>query len=206
MPLLLNVPYCEKDQAKSLGAKWSTELKRWYVTDRKDYSKFVRWLDGNTVVCDQIYLVEGMKTCYACKKMTRVICFGIEKCFDISLQEDELSSKTIHLASIGAGIPSALAEELKKRYDYKRGFSKTVGYSYNANHCCHCKRMQGNYFLFDEVDSPFFVDGKATAEKLTLHRIVLPYDICVSADVGYGTEDHLIKKYAKLLDSDLQWK
>lgn len=29
--LLLNVPYEEKDEAKSLGAKWNPELKKWYI-------------------------------------------------------------------------------------------------------------------------------------------------------------------------------
>ena len=41
--LLLNVPYAEKDEAKSLGAKWNPKLKKWYVTNSKDYYKFIKW-------------------------------------------------------------------------------------------------------------------------------------------------------------------
>ena len=42
MALILNVPYSEKDQAKSLGARWNPELKKWYVERRKDYNKFIK--------------------------------------------------------------------------------------------------------------------------------------------------------------------
>ena len=31
MSLIIDVPYAEKDEAKSLGAKWNPNLKKWYV-------------------------------------------------------------------------------------------------------------------------------------------------------------------------------
>ena len=31
MSLFLNVPYNEKDEAKSLGALWNPQRKKWYV-------------------------------------------------------------------------------------------------------------------------------------------------------------------------------
>ena len=31
MRLYLNVPYGEKDSAKSLGAKWDAEVRKWYT-------------------------------------------------------------------------------------------------------------------------------------------------------------------------------
>lgn len=33
--LYLNVPYREKDEAKSLGACWNPAAKKWYVNDKK---------------------------------------------------------------------------------------------------------------------------------------------------------------------------
>lgn len=40
----INCPYTEKDQAKSLGAKWDNTNKSWYVPTGLDLSKFEKWL------------------------------------------------------------------------------------------------------------------------------------------------------------------
>lgn len=38
--LYLDVPYKEKDEAKSLGARWDPEKKKWYTTYKKNYHLF----------------------------------------------------------------------------------------------------------------------------------------------------------------------
>ena len=38
------LPYEEKDEAKSLGAKWNPELKKWYIQNTKDCGKFMKWI------------------------------------------------------------------------------------------------------------------------------------------------------------------
>ncbi|MCE3263042.1 MAG: hypothetical protein K0R43_2121 [Pseudoduganella sp.] len=40
---VLNVPYAEKDEAKSLGAKWDATRKKWYVPDGVNAEPFSRW-------------------------------------------------------------------------------------------------------------------------------------------------------------------
>lgn len=40
----LNVPYAEKDEAKSLGARWNPTRKRWYVPDGVAVEPFQKWL------------------------------------------------------------------------------------------------------------------------------------------------------------------
>ena len=39
----LKVPFAEKDQAKSLGARWNGELKVWYVPPGTDSAPFAKW-------------------------------------------------------------------------------------------------------------------------------------------------------------------
>ena len=39
----LNCPFAEKDEAKSLGARWDGVKKRWY-TEAADLAPFGRWL------------------------------------------------------------------------------------------------------------------------------------------------------------------
>lgn len=44
---LLEVPYSEKEQAKALGARWASDLKKWYVPAGEDLGPFARWLPGS---------------------------------------------------------------------------------------------------------------------------------------------------------------
>lgn len=42
----LKVPFKEKDQAKSLGARWNAEAKLWYVPQGIDTAPFEKWLSS----------------------------------------------------------------------------------------------------------------------------------------------------------------
>lgn len=78
--LLLDVPYDERNEAKNLGARWSPDYKKWYVEKREDYGKFIKWMgDDKLLVLDNLYLIEGIHTCFKCGKDTRVIGFGLDK-------------------------------------------------------------------------------------------------------------------------------
>ena len=46
MTTFLDVPFRDKDQAKSLGARWDASAKRWFVPAGKDLSPFRVWLPG----------------------------------------------------------------------------------------------------------------------------------------------------------------
>ncbi|HEX2546758.1 MAG TPA: DUF5710 domain-containing protein [Ramlibacter sp.] len=49
MRTYLNCPFAEKDEAKTLGARWDAAKKRWYVQDVKDLSPFERWMSEEGV-------------------------------------------------------------------------------------------------------------------------------------------------------------
>ena len=42
--IILEVPFVEKDKAKSLGAWWDPDLKKWYVPNGTDPEPFNRWI------------------------------------------------------------------------------------------------------------------------------------------------------------------
>ena len=42
-PILLEVPFQEKDQAKQLGARWNPLLRKWFVPEGLDAARFARW-------------------------------------------------------------------------------------------------------------------------------------------------------------------
>lgn len=41
--IALKVPFNEKDQAKSLGARWNAESKHWYIPQGVDAAPFEKW-------------------------------------------------------------------------------------------------------------------------------------------------------------------
>lgn len=60
--------------------------------------------------------------------------------------------------------------------------------------------IQGDFFLFGEVDSPFFVDSIEKAKQLKLYKVPLKNDLIVDLDIGFGSEDYLIEQYAQKFD------
>ena len=50
----LKVPFSEKDQAKSLGARWNGELKLWYVPIGVEAAPFSKWFSDSPPVAVSI--------------------------------------------------------------------------------------------------------------------------------------------------------
>lgn len=46
MRVNLACPFSEKDEAKSLGARWDPARKTWYVENPDDLQPFARWIRG----------------------------------------------------------------------------------------------------------------------------------------------------------------
>ena len=217
--LLLNVPYIEKDKAKKLGAKWSPELKKWYVKNKEDYYKFISWIEpyGNIVVIDALYLIEGIQKCFRCDKETRVIGFGIDKHFSIDkmyeLQEnynenikdalEEINQNDIHIVGPITPIPEVLMEYIKSKYNYKLRYSKTTKTSNISNCCEYCDVLQGDFFLFNEVDSPFFIHSPEDVKKLKIYKIRLKHDLIINAEDGWASFDEMFKKYGHIISLDI---
>ena len=42
----LNVPFKEKDEVKSLGARWNPTAKHWYIPEGLDDIPFTKWMDA----------------------------------------------------------------------------------------------------------------------------------------------------------------
>ncbi len=174
----------------------------------KDYHKYIKWILGDKeqvyILCDYFYIVEGLHRCFKCRKLTRVIGYGVKKYFDVcnpELYGDEkawsFEDDEIHIASHIYPLPEKLLNYLKDKYGYYESYSKTIQSSYLANHCSNCKVIQGDFFLFGEVDSPFFIDSEERARKLKLYKVPLKNDIIVEADTE---QFEVIKKVIDLCD------
>lgn len=102
----------------------------------------------------------------------------------------DIVSKQEH-AKWGDSFLNVMSKDLQKAFPGMSGFS---------NHCSNCKVIQGDFYLFGEVDSPFFIDSEERAKQLKLYKIPLKNDIIVEADIGWGSEDWMIEAFAENMD------
>ncbi len=229
MSLYLNIPYNEKDEAKALGAKWNPKVKKWYIdTLPKQYVRFSKWIlkdsDEADIAMEYIFIVEGQRNCWKCKHSTRVIGLGVGEFVHIYDESDkpeyelfedsEELGEELHLAWVDEenDIPPKLLQYLKENYSVKTGYSKTIGGKCFANHCDCCGTLQGNWFLFNEPDSPLTsnVDGSELVErmrKLKIKGIPIEDNLLLEWNIGLCSNDYAYFKYGQyeelILSSDI---
>ena len=98
-------------------------------------------------------------------------------------------------------LPKMLMDFVQYKYNYRKRYSKTTNTTDWANGCDTCDALQGNHYLYEEVDSPFWIEDELSASKLKLYRIPLEYAIVLDdININIGSNDYMIKKYAHIID------
>lgn len=219
MRLYLNVPYREKDEAKALGAKWDAKVKKWYIDVKpEEYVKFSKWIlrdtDDAIIATEYIHIIEGMQKCWKCGQSTKVIGLGIGEFIHIYEEMDEPKyeifedyvdpGEEVHLAWVEeeSDIPPKLLKYIKENYSVRTGYSKTIGGKSFANHCDCCGALQGNWFIFNEPDSPLSscVDGNELVErmnKLKIKSIPIEDNLQLHWNIGFCSNDYAYLKYGQ---------
>lgn len=214
MRLYLNVPYAEKEEAKRLGAKWDTRVKKWYTdAPRSEYVRFAKWLlrdtDDVVIAAEYLYLIEGMQTCWKCGQKTVVVGLGIGEHVHVFGEPDDpqievLEDDDVHLAWAERedDIPPQLLRYMKAHYPVRVGYSKTLGRESFANHCACCGALQGNWFLFHEPDSPLAADvsGQELVDRmraLKIRGIPIESDLPLAWEMGYGSNDFAYMEFGQ---------
>ena len=217
--IYLNVPYNEKEQAKSLGARWDAKVKKWFFHGAvSEFSKFGKWIaDGyeqTLIVYECFHIIESLRTCFKCGENTRVIGFGIREHSILMDNDDDTYSiddpddfpemeNEIYLAwsADEEEIPPLILSYIKSKYSVKTGYSSVVGSCF-ANHCDHCGVIQGNNYLFDE-DSPLNTMTPVEEEliermsKLKIYNIYTDVALPLRWNHGYCSNDWAYFAYCK---------
>lgn len=188
MTLYLNVPYSEKDEAKALGAKWNPGVKKWYVESKHNYHKFVRWYkfsNTSVIVCDRLLIAVSKRSCFRCKNETPVISLATDDYVDIK-EKPMIYKGKIVLISEPENIPGPLRFYLKDAYNFHYGTSSIIPTGYFANHCVHCKVIQGNNYLYEEPSGPFYFYPKSKRKELIFYSIKLQDDLELGGSLTFG--------------------
>lgn len=197
--LLLDVPFSEKDKAKSLGAKWNPKLKKWYVLEPKNYFKFKKWIgsvydenaDDNLIICNHLYVATTEIKCFKCENNTTIIGFGIDDYVYITYGEYTFKSfydysvRDIHFAGFIEGVPKYINEIFLKKY--KNIFNKRIKSIDNfQNYCQHCGAVLNDWYIFKKVGAPFCItsiEQIKQLESINITKINLDFDFIAYADI-----------------------
>jgi hypothetical protein len=203
MRIRLNVPFHEKDKAKELGARWDQNAKTWYLWDYAKIDEFSEWLDGDycIYITEKLYLAKGIRECWHCGKGTPVYSVGATK---TAYKDKEWKFyPRFYLVNNVSGYSKAFETVLRQTNgQFRISYSKTTGTSYLNNHCSGCGRMQGDNFLYEEIDAVFSPTEAKDAEGIRLMEFSLEFDIgmlgCMFFSINNGrSSNELIFKHAK---------
>ncbi|WP_248767663.1 DUF5710 domain-containing protein [Pseudomonas sp. MWU12-2345] len=209
----LAVPFSEKDEAKSLGARWDPSLKNWYIPVGVEIGPLLRWLPVTQqadlehgpefcVRAPYYYVMESISHCWGCSNLTRVFSFKLPEQheeFDYYENEDEDFTLTSNLgewkchgyrgtvSNIDSLSPLVTKQIHRFTTKFKLAYSKTAGSRYLMNHCEHCGAKLGDFFMHSEPGGAFFPTSPDEAQRMTLIKINERFD--ANCSVGFATED-----------------
>ncbi|MCW3468025.1 DUF5710 domain-containing protein [Chitinophaga nivalis] len=206
MSLQLNVPFAEKDAAKSKGAMWDPATKIWYLPeDRYERLPEVeQWIPApNTpiILPTELTVAQADRPCWKCQHPNQVIAVGSYYFYEKDINErDEtvwLEQSFFTLFQQVSALSDNLQHFLKDHYPhYRYGYSHTTQTSYWCNHCVSCQSIQGDWFLFDEADSVFNPTSPAAAAHILLKKFQFKYAPLIDAGYSYGDHLRLITEFA----------
>jgi Domain of unknown function (DUF5710) len=185
----LNVPFAQKDEAKSLGAKWNPELKKWFVPAGVSPDSFSKWMPPTAApiatkteeayhqtLIAPVWLLESKETCYKCHSVSKVFSITSQSIIDYDFDDDgevyysrqDRAEENDHLSMsnlemVDDRIAKALAREAP---NYRFDFSKTQGARLYMNHCEHCGAKLGDFYMHSEPGGAFFPDTYEAIEAM----------------------------------------
>lgn len=197
--LLLEVPFNEKDEAKSLGAKWNPKLKCWYVPAGFDKSEFSKWLppdlkaSSNFKAISPIYLARSPESCWKCGSETAVFCIAAAGFIE---DNDEVNG-FVTFSNLGFCENTIRSEIEAYAPLYRVANSKQADSHYYMNHCEHCNAKMGDFYMHNEPEGAFCPVDEVQGGNVTLYELVgMPHTIAIDASPGFS-EPNFIELHAK---------
>ncbi|GIM55547.1 DUF5710 domain-containing protein [Capnocytophaga cynodegmi] len=199
MPYKLNVPFSEKDIAKSKGAFWDSFQKTWFVPDHKDINDFKQWIDTENIkiiIKAPFYLALNTRECWRCKNEIPVISLYSDNFYQLDYSGENAEYETFEKVEAKSFfseivfLDSDISKFLKQNFTFfKLGFSKTINDKYWANHCIKCNSLQGDFFNHSEPGGPFCPVTEDECAKLTLVELPFKFDIGINGGFSISSNE-----------------
>jgi hypothetical protein len=220
MALYLDIPQHEWSEAEALGAVKADDSDRHLVVSVADYSLYKKWLyrdfESGLIILDHYYLVIGEQKCHKCSNITTVvgasydtfIQFTDPEVYSVEPGEDfQLVFMMSGVTSCSSFVPEGIHPYLEVEYGLTVSYSKTAGESYLANLCMHCDTIQGDFYLFNELGSPFVCITPVMARKLTLLKVNIDRDFIIGGDICWDSGADNMRNFTPMENLfDYEWK
>lgn len=177
----LNVPFAEKDEAKSLGAWWDPHARTWYVPPGKDPAPFKKWVGAETagepnepegllVLDPPVFAVESQTVCWKCDRSVPVASLACKSYKSAGGVVDDEGADLYTFSGI-TWLSGAIVAVLRRvNRGYRKRFSKTAGVEYFMNHCS-CGAQLGDFFMHSEPGGAFLPMDSEAAGAIKLRLI-----------------------------------
>lgn len=210
----LDVPFSQKDEAKSLGARWDPALKVWYAPDGINSLPLSQWIPKTekalpknrpefSVRSPYYYVVQSISNCWKCNLLTRVFSFMLpEEHEQFVPAEDELEDddckKIVGWYCHGyrgtisdvSSLSPLVSKKINRFTDnFKHSYSRTAGYRYMMNHCEHCGAKLGDFYMHCQPGKAFFPTSPEEANRMILTKINEQFE--ANCGVGFSTLDFM---------------
>jgi hypothetical protein len=199
MPIKINVPFNQKDEAKKLGAVWIPDVKTWVISDSiENINPFKAWLPpGGGSIIKYPYLVgKSDRTCWKCHKETPLIAFGSKNYFTTAFNppREVLWDKydvPVFFQDIKS-VDNDLVPVLKKHFPFFQDtYSKTLKKNVWVNTCIHCQTIQGDDYNFDNPGSPFYSLNGSFLQNRKTELLQLRFDYYLDAVINEGDYSYI---------------
>lgn len=189
--VFLHVPFKDKDKVKSLGAKWHSDRKQWFLSAGQDTAPFTKWIpEYETEFTDRaiapFYLLKSKEDCWKCHKKSEVITFAAS-----GLEGDFSGPVKFSYVSV---LPRGVKAFVEKYYKhYFIDYSNTTQSHYYINHCEHCHAPLGDFYMHMEPDHAFFPMSDREAAEIEVIELKSNGYVKISAEESIGTIDSILK-------------
>lgn len=204
----LNTVYKDKDDVKSKGALWNSELKVWQVSKRSDYSKFIDYLNvtsNHLIICNNIYLIEGFQRCFVCQKSTKIILFGFDDYMYLKDGKLIRSRNQLKLIAHLNPMPKTLLRYAQKQSNFRKTYSKAIKGNKLGNKCMVCGTLQGIRYSVYNKDGVFNPDN--LGKDVVFTKIPLSEDIITTKEEIINTKNlNNLLKNSKMLSPNNNFK
>ena len=206
----LEVPYSQKNLAKTHGARWDSTKKKWFISNNLDITLFEQWLPCKKANfrAEYFYFAQTSTCCYKCCKDTQVSAIILPEGFeavdeqaidDLEAREDSVeitpfcSQDYLSLVSYITYISPEALDEIDKFTNYiffQKSYSSATGYSYYRSLCQHCNSAQGDNYIISEYNSAFFPIDVDKFTKIKFYKINKYIEVCAGSNsIGYSSDN-----------------
>ena len=198
MPIKINVPYPERDEARKLGARWNSDKKSWFIPDSiTDINVFQKWLPKQQgyLVKRPYTLLKARRICWKCSQETSLIALAAKSFYALEFPDDGddiwiYREDPVIFYGI-EGLEPDLTNLLTEKFPFFRyTFSQTIQAKYWANTCIHCKALQGDNYNFMMPPMPFGPVDPDEASLIEKEALDLTFDYYIIACEFFSTANH----------------